>query len=610
VKVALHDHQGALEDFDRAHELDPCDVGVLKSRGNVKVALHDHQGALEDFDRAHELDPRDVGILRSRGNVKVTLHDHRGALDDFNWAHELAPWDAWILESRGNVKVTLHDHQGALEDFNRAHKLVSHGLGILECRGNVKVALHDHQGALEDFDRAHELDPCHVGVLESRGNVKVALHDHQGALEDFDMAHELDPRDVGILRSRGNVKMTLYDHQGVLQDLDRVHELDSFDVEALRLRGHVKRMMGDLKGSIMDWAMAHGLPCDDIVCFGNRAFVKRRLKNYDGVVGELNHKQEFDFLFSLKKLILQLVVFFVVFVIFVFEYLMGYVERGQWGTYSNGTWEFRATYVCIELRLGSYPFQKFREKPPSCNYIGIHTRKKRRKNGGEYFMYEPRLTLNKVRFNFRECKTRVKAAFIYDIAKLCLGVKDGNFNMLCPQRYDHLPKISVEGLKDISTKEISKIVFDCAESTFQSIKDHPVDGDNQKILKLFEDGGEGCAMNENLASLDSNGGDYHTARCSMGFSDLEALLNSPNDGDVLAIDINEHARLFVDGGEDCAMNENRSLLDSNGGDDHALEALWSSLNDGDVPAIDIVEHAQNQGESTGKHNMTYKPTIF
>jgi hypothetical protein len=29
----------------------------------------------------------------------------------------------------------------------------------------------------------------------------------------------------------------------------------------------------------------------------------------------------------------------------------------------------------------------------------------------------------------------VKAAFPYDIAELCLGIKGGNFNMLCPQRY-------------------------------------------------------------------------------------------------------------------------------------------------------------------------------
>jgi len=472
-----------------------------------------------------------------------------GPLEVFNRALELDPCAVGILRTRGNGKILLCDYQGALEDFNRAHELDPCDVGVLESRGNVKVALLDHQGALEDFNRAHELDPCAVGIFRSRGNLKVTLGDHQGALEDFNRAHELDPCAVGILRSRRNVKVALYDHPVALEDLDRVHEHDPFDVKALRLRGHVKRMMGDLKGSITDWAMAHGLPYHDIVYFGDRTLVKRRLENYDGVVGELNHKQEFDFLLSLKKLVLQLVVFFVVIVIFVFQYLIGYVERGQWGTYSNGTWEFRATYVCIELRLGSYPFQKFRVTP---TYHGVHRKERKGRNGKDIrYAYEPRLRLNNVEYNFPWCKTRVKAAFTYDIAKLCFGVKDGKFNMLlCPQRYDHLPKISVEGR---TKKEISKIVFECAESTFQSIKDHPTDGENQKILELFEDGGEGCAMNENLASLNSNGGDDF-------FS--------------------------------------------------AIEALMHSHNDGDVPATDIDKYAQNLGESTGKHNMTFKPTIF
>jgi len=116
--------------------------------------------------------------------------------------------------------------------------------------------------------------------------------------------------------------------------------------------------------------------------------------------------------------------------------------------------------------------------------------------------------------------------------------------------------------------------------------------------------------------MDSNGGDDHATECSMG---LSALWNSPCDGDLPTIDIDEHAWLSEDGGEGCAMNENRASLDSNGGDEHAtecsmglsaLEALRNSPYDGDVPAIDIDEHAQDLGESTGKHNMTYKPTIF
>jgi hypothetical protein len=49
---------------------------------------------------------------------------------------------------------------------------------------------------------------------------------------------------------------------------------------------------------------------------------------------------------------------FVLVVLFIYQYLMGYVERGQWNTYSNGAWEFHTTYVYTELKLGSYPFQK------------------------------------------------------------------------------------------------------------------------------------------------------------------------------------------------------------------------------------------------------------
>jgi len=88
---------------------------------------------------------------------------------------------------------------------------------------------------------------------------------------------------------------------------------------------------------------------------------------------------------------------------------------------------------------------KFREKPPSRSYIGIRTREREGKNG-KYIRYEPVVKLNNEAFYFRECKTRVKAAFTYDIAKLCLGMKGGNFNMLCPPRYDHLQKIQLKGI--------------------------------------------------------------------------------------------------------------------------------------------------------------------
>ncbi len=113
-------------------------------------------------------------------------------------------------------------------------------------------------------------------------------------------------------------------------------------------------------------------------------------------------------------------------------YFMGYVEKGQWDTYSNGAWEFRATYVCIELRLGAYPFQKFRK------YHGVHENPK--KDGR--VKYEPRVSLNGVKIYFQEQETKEQAAIIRDVAMFCLDINGRvgfNFHHSC---YNSLSKIS------------------------------------------------------------------------------------------------------------------------------------------------------------------------
>jgi hypothetical protein len=98
---------------------------------------------------------------------------------------------------------------------------------------------------------------------------------------------------------------------------------------------------------------------------------------------------------------------------------MGYVETGRWKTYSNGAWEFRATYVCIELRLRSYPFQKFRMTP---RRFGVKP-KNNTKNGT---LFEPWVLFRKHRIYFEIWKTKKKVARIHDVAKYWLKVKGGD----------------------------------------------------------------------------------------------------------------------------------------------------------------------------------------
>jgi hypothetical protein len=175
---------------------------------------------------------------------------------------------------------------------------------------------------------------------------------------------------------------------------------------------------------------------------------------------------------------------------------MGYVERGQWGTYSNGSWEFRATYVCIELRLGAYPFQKFRDVAPTShhdgtqisqptrhlsnarsqsfqqqssapfvqrappgertNYCGVYRRLRKGKQGPR-MAYEPRESSkrdNLKRIYLGEYHTLEEAVLIRDVAHFCLG-KQGPFNV-DPVLYESLVPIP----QGHSQQQIRKLVLE------------------------------------------------------------------------------------------------------------------------------------------------------
>jgi hypothetical protein len=118
---------------------------------------------------------------------------------------------------------------------------------------------------------------------------------------------------------------------------------------------------------------------------------------------------------KLKKILQFLLVVSVI-----YQYLMAYVERGQWNTFSNGAWEFRATYVCIELRLGSYPFQKFRERPSK--FSGVSERSYDTKTGATV-TYKPWVWFKNRIFCFKIQKTAEKAARIRDVAKFWLKIE-------------------------------------------------------------------------------------------------------------------------------------------------------------------------------------------
>jgi hypothetical protein len=145
---------------------------------------------------------------------------------------------------------------------------------------------------------------------------------------------------------------------------------------------------------------------------------------------------------------------------------MGYVEMGRWNTYSSGAWEFRATYVCIELRLGSYPFQKFRETP--IKFSGV-TECKYNTKIGVVFKYEPWVRFKKRKFYFQGQKTAEKAARIRDVAKFWLKIEGRNRYNFGEEDYYYLNFVQ-EFHPQQSDDEIKRLVLEHAQPFLKEVQ--------------------------------------------------------------------------------------------------------------------------------------------
>lgn len=97
------------------------------SRAIVREELRNFRGAMQDYDRAIELDPCYWSAWENRACLKDDMGDHAGAIDDHT--HVIASVrdgsEAQTLAyaNRGNSKLRLGDRQGACADWNKAKEL-------------------------------------------------------------------------------------------------------------------------------------------------------------------------------------------------------------------------------------------------------------------------------------------------------------------------------------------------------------------------------------------------------------------------------------------------------------------------------------------------------
>ncbi|WP_238845516.1 tetratricopeptide repeat protein [Nostoc edaphicum] len=217
----------ALQDFDRAIELDPKYDWAIACRGQTYHKMKCYREALQDFDRAIELNSKFDWAIAHRARTYHRMKFYREALQDFDRAIELNPKFDWAIVLRAQTYHRMKFYREALQDFDRAIELNPKFDWAIAHRARTYHRMKFYREALQDFDRAIELNPKFDWAIVLRAQTYQSMERYPEALKDFDRAIELNPKYDWAIVHRGQTYLMLKLYNEALADFNRAINLDS-----------------------------------------------------------------------------------------------------------------------------------------------------------------------------------------------------------------------------------------------------------------------------------------------------------------------------------------------------------------------------------------------
>ena len=116
-------YKGALEDYDRALQIDDKNPDIWLNRGLVKERLNDFKGAFSDYTKAIDLNEKFDKAWLNRGNVLSKQGRFEEAVEDYTVTITYNPDNAAAYYNRAIAKQKLKLGPEACQDLQKAESL-------------------------------------------------------------------------------------------------------------------------------------------------------------------------------------------------------------------------------------------------------------------------------------------------------------------------------------------------------------------------------------------------------------------------------------------------------------------------------------------------------
>lgn len=232
----------------RPEDISPDDALALARRGEASAARGDYERALEDLNRACELEPRNEAHFLARARVHLSMRQFAKAQADLDEALRLHPALDEALALRASLRVSKGEREGALADLRALDAGLPPSSHLRAGMADVYARLELAPEALRQWELwmpSHRSDFSMARVLNNRCWLRVRLAlDLKMALDDCKESVSLDGGAVSARDSLGWAYLRLDDASRALKAFDAAIEIKPLPM-ALYGRALAQRRLGN-----------------------------------------------------------------------------------------------------------------------------------------------------------------------------------------------------------------------------------------------------------------------------------------------------------------------------------------------------------------------------
>ena len=125
IKSEVQDHRGAVLDFNAFHEavLGQVTAQFYAMRAEEEMACHMNQQAIDDINKAAELEPTNIDYLVQKSSILIRFNKHEEAIETLNKAISINPKDAGLYRMLGFSQIMMKKKKEGLANLKKAKEM-------------------------------------------------------------------------------------------------------------------------------------------------------------------------------------------------------------------------------------------------------------------------------------------------------------------------------------------------------------------------------------------------------------------------------------------------------------------------------------------------------